>query len=153
MGILIKLKNLQTNMKVKFKKLDEEAVTPTYAKPGDAGLDLTAIEGSTDPRGIYTYKTGIAVEIPEGFMGLIFPRSSVYKQDLILSNSIGVIDSGYRGEIIIKYRETKPYPSFFVKGERVAQLIILPVPYVTLIEVEELTETARGEGGHGSTGA
>jgi dUTP pyrophosphatase len=140
-------------MKVKFKKLDEEAVTPTYAKPGDAGLDLTAIEGSTDPRGIYTYKTGIAVEIPEGFMGLIFPRSSVYKQDLILSNSIGVIDSGYRGEIIIKYRETKPYPSFFVKGERVAQLIILPVPYVTLIEVEELTETARGEGGHGSTGA
>jgi dUTP pyrophosphatase len=153
MGILIKLKNLQTNMKVKFKKLDEEGVTPTYAKPGDAGLDLTAIEGSTDPRGIYTYKTGIAVEIPEGFMGLIFPRSSVYKQDLILSNSIGVIDSGYRGEIIIKYRETKPYPSFFVKGERVAQLIILPVPYVTLIEVEELTETARGEGGHGSTGA
>lgn len=140
-------------MKVKFKKLDESAVTPIYAKLGDAGLDLTAIEGSTDSRGIYTYKTGIAIEIPEGFMGLIFPRSSVYKQDLILSNSIGVIDSGYRGEIIIKYRETKPYPSFFIKGERVAQLIILPVPYVHLIEVDELTETERGEGGHGSTGA
>ena len=138
-------------MKVKFRKLDEDAVTPSYAKEGDAGLDLTCIDLEID-NDITTYKTGIAIQIPEGFMGLIFPRSSVYKKDLILSNSIGVIDSGYRGEILIKYRETSAYPEVFKVGERVAQLIILPVPYVDLIEVEELSETDRGTKGHGSTG-
>ena len=101
-------------MKVRIKKLHENAIIPTYAKKGDAGMDLIAVEKHYDIHGCVVYKTGIAVEIPEGYVGLVFPRSSVSKVDLTLTNSVGVIDSGYRGEIILKF---KPALIFMSKEE------------------------------------
>lgn len=91
-------------MQVNVKKLNERAVIPQYAKPGDAGLDLTAVSKWTDDYGNVCYGTGLAFEIPEGYVGLIFPRSSVSKMSLSLANSVGVIDSGYRGEVIFKFK-------------------------------------------------
>ncbi len=137
-------------MKVNIKKLVENAVIPTYAKPGDAGMDLysTSIEVSED--GVVTYGTGLSMEIPEGYVGLLFPRSSNYKQDLILCNSVGVIDSGYRGEIMFKYFQIGE--NMYKVGDRVGQIIILPYPQIEFIEVENLSQTERGEGGFGHTG-
>lgn len=144
-------------MKVRFKKLHRDAVIPSYARPGDAGMDLTAITYTTDAKyNIITYYTGLAVEIPEGYVGLIFPRSSVYKTDLFLTNCVGVIDSGYRGEIQFNFR--MPPDTFFAKlkryqdGNRVGQLIILPYPTIEPEEALELSTTDRGELGFGSTG-
>ena len=138
-------------MKLKFKKLHKDAVVPKIANPGDAGADLTAISVDYDINSIITYGTGIAVEIPEGYVGLIFPRSSIYKKQLLLTNSVGVIDSGYRGEIKFKFwgdRESDVYKI----GDRIGQLVIIPIPSVEWEESEELTDSARGEGGFGSTG-
>lgn len=136
-------------MKIKFKKLTADAVTPEYANPGDAGLDLTAV--SVRECGNYIeYGTGLAFEIPEGYVGILAPRSSVSKKQLTMANSIGVIDSGYRGELKIRFYYGKDKYNI---GERVAQLMILPLPSVTLEEAEsDLSETARGVGGFGSTG-
>ncbi len=144
-------------MKIKIKKLQPDAVIPKYAKSGDAGLDLTAIsEQSIDGNGVFytEYGTGLAVEIPQGYVGLIFPRSSIYKTGFILSNSVGVIDSGYRGEIKFKFYDSiqmndKPY----VIGDRIGQLIVIPYPQVEFEETQELSETERGSGGFGSTNA
>lgn len=87
-------------MELKIKKLSENAVIPQYANPGDAGLDLTATEVTYDyDNDVINVKFGIALDIPEGYVGLLFPRSSIYKKDVILSNSVGVIDSSYKGEI------------------------------------------------------
>ena len=139
-------------MNVKIKKLSSNAVIPVYAKPGDAGLDLVAIrEEWTEDNGMVTYDTGLAIEIPEGHVGLLFPRSSVSKTILTLANSVGVIDSGYRGSIMLKFR----YPEegmVYEVGEKVGQIIILPYPQITFEEVDELSSTDRGEGGFGSTG-
>jgi len=139
-------------MKVKIKKLHKDAIIPKYSKPGDAGMDLAAVsETWNENNTMVTYDTGLAVEIPEGFVGLLFPRSSVSKTSLILSNSVGVIDSGYRGPIMMKYR----YPeegNVYDVGDRVGQLLILPYPQIEFEEVEELSDTDRGEGGFGSTG-
>ena len=137
-------------MKVNIKKLVENAVIPTYAKPGDAGMDLysTSIEISED--GVVTYGTGLSMEIPEGYVGLLFPRSSNYKQDLVLCNSVGVIDSGYRGEIMFKYFQIGE--NMYKVGDRVGQIIILPYPQIEFTEVDDLSKTERGEGGFGHTG-
>lgn len=139
-------------MQVKVKKLHPEAIIPKYAKQGDAGLDLTAVsEEWNENNSMVTYSTGLSIEIPEGYVGLLFPRSSVCKTSLNLSNSVGVIDSGYRGEIMLKYR----YPEeglVYDLGDRVGQLIIMPYPQIELIEAEELSSTERGEGGYGSSG-
>lgn len=141
-------------MKVRVKKLDPRAVIPSYAKPGDAGLDLTAI--SVEDKGEKViYGTGLAVEIPEGYVGLIFPRSSIHKKNLSLSNSVGVIDSGYRGEIKFIFKVdalVTNTPNFYEVGDRIGQLMIIPYPQIELEEAEELSQTARGEGGFGSTG-
>lgn len=137
-------------MKINIKKLHESAVIPKYAKEGDAGLDLTATSLSTD-KGYLTYKTGIAVEIPSGYVGLLFPRSSVYKTGMILSNCVGVIDSGYRGEIMMKFTPS-PYGKNYKVGERVGQLIILPYPSIDFVEVKDLSSTERGDTGYGSSG-
>lgn len=140
-------------MEVRFKKLSPDAVAPEKAHPTDAGFDLVATSVSEDHiRGIVSYGTGLAVEIPEGYAGLLFPRSSVYKVQLQLANSVGVIDSGYRGEIVFKYRVIQPHIRRFSTGERVGQLIILPVPEIAFKQAETLEETDRGEGGFGSTG-
>ena len=140
-------------MKVKIKKLHPSAVIPKYAKPGDAGMDLTATK--IDISDIYnlTYHTGIAIEIPEGYVGLLFPRSSVYKTGMKLTNSVGVIDSGYRGEIMFKYsRNLDSKKHTYEPGERVGQLIIIAYPCVEFEEVDNLTDTDRAGGGFGSTG-
>ena len=137
-------------MNVKIKKLHELVEIPTYAKPGDAGLDLTAIDITTDANGNAVCHTGLAVEIPEGYVGLVFPRSSISKYDMHLRNSVGVIDSGYRGEIMVKFGFL-PEGTLYKMGDKVAQLIILPYPQITFEEVTELSETERGEGHFGST--
>ena len=141
-------------MKVKFKKLDSKASIPTKAHPADAGFDLVATSVSEDlKRNIVTYGTGIAVEIPEGHVGYIFPRSSVYKHQVSLANCVGVIDSGFRNEILLKFRIVQPHISRYSVGDKVAQLIIQPYPEIQFEEVEELSDSDRGLDGFGSTGA
>jgi dUTP pyrophosphatase len=99
------------------------------------------------------YGTGLSMEIPNGYVGLVFPRSSNSKKDLYLTNHVGVIDSGYRGEIMLKFRKTKEViPRYYEVGDRVGQIIILPYPTIKFVESEELSSTERGEGGFGSTG-
>lgn len=140
-------------MIVKIKRLHKDSIIPKYSKPGDAGLDLTATSKFYDDFDNVCYGTGLAIEIPEGHVGLLFPRSSISKTDLTLRNSVGIIDSGYRGEITFKFNNIlmsscEPYN---VK-ERIGQLIIMPYPTIKFEEVKELSTTERGEGGYGSTG-
>ena len=138
-------------MEVKIKKLNENAVIPRYAHHTDAGLDLVAVSKSKDKDGNFVYGTGLAFEIPDGFVGLVFPRSSVAARRMIMANCVGVIDSGYRGEVTAKFMThlfAKPYD----KGDRVAQMIIMPYPHVDIVEVDELSESDRRDGGYGSTG-
>ncbi len=137
-------------MRVRIKKLNQKAVVPKYAARGDAGMDLTAIEAIYSDTHI-TYKTGIALEIPTGYVGFLFPRSSVYKTCQSLANSVGVIDSGYRGEIMFKFTRSKDDLEY-CEGDRVGQIIILPYPQIEFEQVENLSETNRGAGGFGSTG-
>lgn len=139
-------------MKVKIKKLNESAVIPKYAKDGDAGLDLTATAYKVNEKGQYIYTSDLALEIPDGYVGLLFPRSSICKKDLEMTNSVGVIDSNYRGPIKSVFNPTCEDPEIYELGERFAQLIIIPYPKIEFEEVEELSETERGEGGYGSTG-
>lgn len=138
-------------MKVHFKKLVQEAQTPKFGKPGDAGADLVATTMSNHDDHL-VYGVGLAVEIPEGMVGLVFPRSSIRQTDLFMANSVGVIDSGYRGEIMITFNIKKGATRWYQVGDRIAQLVIMPVPLVKYVEVDELSETERGIGGHGSTG-
>jgi dUTP pyrophosphatase len=141
-------------MRTYIKKLHPNAVIPTYAKQGDAGMDLVATSIKFDGTQV-TYGTGLAMEIPIGFVGLVFPRSSIRKTDLSLSNSVGVIDSGYRGEIQATFNQkslSKDGQILYGVGDRIAQIIIIPHPDITFIETEELSETDRGEGAFGSTG-
>jgi len=137
-------------MKVMIKKLHPDAVIPKYAKPGDAGLDLTAVDIVADGTTL-TYKTGLAVEIPFWHVGLLFPRSSVYKTGQTLTNCVGVIDSGYRGEIMMKFT-LSPYSQEYEIGDRVGQLLIIPYPRIDFVETDELIPTERGDKGYGSTG-
>ena len=155
---------------IKFKKLDyivkdkdgnettmtSQGVLPTRAHNTDAGLDLTAtrLTQEVDASGklILVYHTDIAVEIPEGYVGLLFMKSSVYNRSLTLTNAVGVIDSGYRGEIISKFKiTTDAIPSVYQPGEKFAQLVIVPVVLDETEFVDELSDTERGEGGFGST--
>ncbi len=150
---------------VKFKKLDPKAVAPYYSREGDAGLDFTALT-VTNEDNLMVCTTGIAVEIPPGHVGLLFPRSGVSNKDLSLANSIGVVDSNYRGDVTFKFRVT-PYtfeedgvlnvarfrePNFYKVGERIGQMIIIPYPEVQLTEVDELSDSDRGANGFGSSG-
>jgi dUTP pyrophosphatase len=138
---------------VKIKKLVPEAVIPSYSKVGDAGMDLTITKEIENTSFSVSYGFGIAIEIPQGYVGLVFPRSSVRNQDLILSNCVGVIDSGYRGELQATFKKTNGLDSIKYKvGDRGAQIIILPYPTIYMTEVPELSNTERGEGGFGSTG-
>ena len=163
-------------MEVKI-KLAKGAVLPKYAKQGDAGMDLTAISRTCDIDGNMVHGTGVYLEIPMGFVGLLFPRSSICKQDLTLSNAVGVLDSGYRGEVMFKFKPTLsiyskttesynadfdsntmelgfPESEFFECykiGDRIGQLIILPYPKIEFKVVDELSTSERGEGGYGST--
>jgi dUTP pyrophosphatase len=140
-------------MKVKIKRLSENAVIPLYATKGSAGLDLTATSKVFDDHNNVVYGTGLAIQIPEGYVGLLFPRSSVSKSCLMLRNSVGVLDSDYTGEIFFKYHElmTSMDKEYNV-GDRVGQLVIVPFIQAQLEEVNELESTERGSGGFGSTG-
>ena len=137
-------------MKVRIKKLSENAVIPTYAKEGDAGMDLVITSIITKNLGDVTYGFGIALEIPNGFVGLVFPRSSIRKYDLALTNCVGVIDSGYRGEIQATFKRSGVYA--YAVGDRICQIMIIPHPPIEFEEADELSDTERGEGGFGSTG-
>lgn len=140
-------------LNVKVKKLHEDAVIPKYSKEDDAGLDLTVTSIISNTTFDVTYGFGLAIEIPKGYVGLLFPRSSVYKYELLLSNCVGVIDSGYRGEIMAIFKKEKGLDSLAYRvGDRAAQLIILPYPKINLIESDELSNTKRGNDGYGSTG-
>jgi dUTP pyrophosphatase len=138
---------------IKVKKLHPNAVIPSYSKVGDAGMDLTITSEIENTTFSVSYGFGIAMEIPKNYLGLVFPRSSVRNQELVLSNCVGVIDSGYRGELQATFKKTNGLDSLKYKiGERGAQIIILPYPQVKMVESEELSNTERGDGGFGSTG-
>ena len=141
-------------MNIRFKKLSPSAVMPIKAHASDAGFDLTCTRFEVTNGELFTYHTDIAVEIPDGHVGLLFPRSSIYKQDLLLTNSVGVVDSGYRGEVMFKFKpiayEVKQH---YQVGDRIGQLIIIPYPYIEFVEAEELSDSERGEGGYGSSGS
>jgi len=140
-------------LKIKIKKLHSEAVIPKYSKLGDAGMDLTAIFKIENTSFSCSYGTGLSIEIPEGYVGLLFPRSSIKDKDIILSNCVGVIDSGYRGEIKFSFRKFDGLDSLDYKvGEIIGQIIILPYPQIELEEEDELSITEINTGGFGSTG-
>jgi dUTP pyrophosphatase len=140
-------------MQVKIKKLSPSAVIPTYAKDGDAGLDLVATSIVNEEVFQITYGLGVSMEIPYGFVGLVFPRSSIRKYDLSLTNCVGVIDSGYRGEVQATFRKERGVASKkYEVGDKICQIMIIPYPPIEFKEVEELNNTERGEGGFGSTG-
>ena len=156
--MVVEVKN---DMDVKVKKLVENAVIPQYAHDTDAGLDLVATSVEQDEYGNIVYHTGLAFEIPEGYVGYIFPRSSLSKYSLRLTNCVGVIDSGYRGEVMFKYEPKNTHTVGLTKrisgeiyqvGDRVGQLIIMPYPKINLVESDELSSTDRNEGGFGSSG-
>ena len=165
-------------MKINIKKLDENAVIPQYAKPGDAGMDVVATSVNITDDYI-EYGTGLAFEVPEGYCMLIFPRSSNSKKDLLLANSVGVLDSGYRGELKLRFKRVlRPelcgvddtinyhstniwYPTKNARfngsneyevGDKVGQIMILPYPIIEFNQVNDLTNTERADGGFGSTG-
>lgn len=148
-------------MDVKIKKLNENAVIPSYAHDTDAGLDLVATSYEYKENiDCHVYGTGLAVEIPEGYVGLLYPRSSNRKTNAYMCNHVGVVDSGYRGEIMISFKnrdkikegEIPQLIQPYEVGDKVAQLIIMPYPKIKFVEVYELSSSDRGEAGHGSTG-
>ena len=169
-------------MRVKIKKVHPYAVIPQYATEFSAGMDLNVVDWEFDEYGNKVYHTGLAFEIPEGYAGFIFPRSSNAKKNLWLTNSVGIIDADYRGEVTLKFKSgvrvmnnpvqigkvmsNQPYGEYddtigvtnvwdstdYQVGEKCGQIVIMPFPKIEFEEVEELSETERGTGGYGSTG-
>lgn len=140
------------SLKILIKKLHNTATIPSYAKEGDAGLDLTATRIIEETNEKIKYGTDLSIEIPKGYVGLLFPRSSVMKYQLSLSNCVGVIDSGYRGEIMAVFNKLNgEFSEKYSIGERICQLIIIPFPLVKLVETDNLSESIRGTGGFGSS--
>lgn len=139
-------------MQVKVKRVSDNATLPTK-REGDAGFDLVAVSERLDPGGFTEFGTGLSFEIPEGYVGLVFPRSSVSKINMSLSNAVGVIDSSYRGEVTARFKPSTTGKGKYVIGDRICQLVILPLPDVELVESDDLSITERGSGGYGSTGA
>lgn len=152
-------------MKVRFKRLNPLAKTPARAHSTDAGFDLVAVSAKVEENGCLCYGTGLAFEIPEGYAGFVFSRSSVSNYSLSQANCVGVIDSGYRGEVSVKFKPTLEFmdtdnpdhtayriPKRYNVGERIAQLIVMPVPEIDFEEAADLDDSERGTGGYGSTG-
>ncbi len=143
-------------MKVRVKKLSPQAVLPQRGTIGAAGADLRALIDepvTIQPGRTVLLPTGLAFEIPEGYVGLVFARSSLgSKRGLAPANKVGVIDSDYRGEVMVALHNHSDAPQVVEPGERVAQLAIVPFLPAEYEEVEDLSDTARGEGGFGSTG-
>ena len=144
-------------LKVNFKKLDKNAHAPTYGSEFAAGADLYALTGGETvrfkPGETKIIHTGIAVEIPEGYAGLVYARSGIAtKRGLAPANKVGVIDSDYRGEVMVSLHNHSNEEQEIADGERIAQLVIAPFLAAEFTECDELTDTQRGEGGFGSTG-
>lgn len=153
---VLKFLELIDKTKVRIKKLNNNAVMPSKAHATDAGFDLycTSKEIDWTKRQIVCH-TGLAFEIPEGHVGLIFPRSSVSNKPLMMANSVGVVDSCYRGEVTAKFNITDTRQSAFShyqEGDRIAQMIIIPYPEIEFEETDSLSDSDRGTGGYGSTG-
>ena len=143
-------------MQIQFKKLSEDAVIPQYAHPSDAGIDLVATRFTqeVDEAGkvILVYHTDLACKLPDNTVGLLFMRSSVSKKSVSLTNAVGVIDEGYTGEIMLKFKlTTDAVPSIYKPFEKVGQLVVVPKLALDIVEVDELPITDRGTGGFGST--
>ncbi len=157
------------NIVVKYKKLSEDAQIPIKVSKDSAGMDLvvTDVEYDYDTK-TYCYHTGLAMEIPSGYVGLLFPKSSIYNQNLTLANCVGVIDADYRGEIMARFKGDCEYykieqknnslfaflfseksPKIYKVGEKAVQLIIVRIPDVTLQEIDNITPTERGTNGFG----
>lgn len=153
-------------MKVRIKKLYNDSILPTKAHDTDAGYDLYAHSMNYDNDGNVVYGCGIAFEIPKGYVGFVFPRSSNAQKDLLLSNSVGVVDSGFRGEISFKFKQhwsfaTMWEPSVYLRrnkdrdyrvGERIGQIVIMPYPEIELVESDSLSDSDRGTDSYGSSG-
>lgn len=141
-------------LSVKFKKLSPDAVQPRYGSQDAAGADLCSIEEVTvNPGETVLIHTGLSMELPRGFGGFIFARSGLAtKRGLAPANKVGVIDADYRGEVMVALYNQSPLPQTVEKGERIAQLVLLPAPQAVFTEAETLEETERAEGGFGSTG-
>lgn len=139
---------------LKIKRLHPRAIMPRYATAGAACFDLHALEGASGRKSA-VIRTGLAFEIPEGYALMIYSRSGMaFKQDIRLANCVGVIDSDYRGEVMVKLTKDDGNPEFHVNaGDRIAQAMLIPVPQVELVETDTLHDTARGAAGLGSTGA
>lgn len=138
-------------MKIKFKKLSKISKIPSFANEGDAGMDLiaTTVKHSSN---FYEYGTGLAMEIPKGYVGLLFPRSSISNTDHYLRNSVGVIDSGYRGEIKVRMSVPDLGKKEYEIGDKIAQLVILKLPSIDIEEVKILDVSSRGDKCFGSSG-
>ena len=143
---------LNNKLQIKVKKLNSIAKLPCLAKFGDAGFDVTATRIISETPEKITYGTDIAIEIPYGYVGLLFPRSSIRKYTLDLSNSVGVCDAGYRGELQATFNKLSEFPIKYNNGDRIFQIIILPIPEVEYIEVDELSTSERNDGGFGHSG-
>jgi dUTP pyrophosphatase len=142
-------------MKIKIKKLSEKAVIPTRAKEDDVGYDLTATTVEIIDKGGYgyvEYGTDLAIEIPPGYGGFLFPRSSITKTGLWLGNSVGVVDPGYTGSVTARFKYI-PGTDMYKIGDRVAQLVVIKTESLEFEETDELSETSRGAGGFGSSGS
>lgn len=143
-------------MVLKVKILDGRAIIPTYATENSAGADIYNMNGCAVEIGAHQtvfIKTGLAIEIPDGFVGLVFARSGIAsKRGLAPANKVGVIDSDYRGEWTVALHNHSDVPAVVDGGERIAQVVVVPCMQATFDIVDSLSETARGEGGFGSTG-
>ena len=142
-------------MRVEFRKLDPEVVLPRRARDGDAGLDLAAnADVVVAPGERAMIPTGLAVAVPEGHAGLVLPRSGLAsRRGLTLANAPGLIDAGYRGEVTIAVVNLDPAEKVEIRrGDRIAQLLVVPMALAEPVEVEELPPSQRGPGGFGSTG-
>jgi dUTP pyrophosphatase len=145
---------MELKINVKLVNYDVPTSIPRYAKSGDAGLDIVATSKEVVDKGEFgyiEYGTNLAFEIPDGHVGLVFPRSSISNTGMILGNAVAVIDSGFRGEVKLRFKWIKDTKQYEV-GERVAQILILPYPKVEFVVVEDLFTTERGDSGFGSSG-
>jgi len=136
-------------MKIKIKRLHTEAKIPSYANPGDAGMDVFATSKEEKEKFI-EYGTGLSFELPSDHLMLVFPRSSLSNKDLILANHVGVLDSGYRGELKLRFKKTGK--DIYEIGDKIGQIIVTPFPKIDFKETENLSDSSRGQGGFGSTG-
>ena len=137
-------------MRIRIKKIHPDAVVPRYAHFGDGAVDLVAVRKWEDDHGNLCYGTGLAMEIPEHHVGLLFARSSVSKKDVRLANAVGVIDSGYRGEVMLKFDQIGG--DHYEVGDRVGQLMLIQIPSINFVEVVNLSPSDRNKGGFGSSG-